>query len=71
MEEADLHIGEVIVTYLNFTDFKKTLAQRLRQSKRQQIWNIRFFRMLRPIGSHTLPTLTRKIAKFGIFGRTY
>ena len=30
MEEADRHIGEVILTYLNFNDFKKTLAQRRR-----------------------------------------
>ncbi|RFN47649.1 nacht domain protein [Fusarium flagelliforme] len=28
MEEADRHIGQVIVTYLNFNDFKKTVAQR-------------------------------------------
>ncbi|KAJ4136556.1 hypothetical protein NW768_004172 [Fusarium equiseti] len=28
MEEADRHIGEVIVTYLNFNDFNKTLDRR-------------------------------------------
>lgn len=29
MAEADRHIGEVIVTYLNFNDFKTTIAHRL------------------------------------------